>query len=142
MDQLFTHQTLFDYHQIWEKMKLGETLTDDAALIADAMKEHPEFDPIWPEGEMALHPQEVGNTIVNPLIHTGLHVIVQKQLQNQSPEEVSIAFNTLLENGVSEHEAKHQLGGLWGNLYFQSIRQGAPLDDWTYIQSLRGIIGK
>ncbi|MDP6656718.1 MAG: DUF1841 family protein, partial [Nitrospinaceae bacterium] len=41
--------------------------------IADILDLHPEFNPIWEEGELALVPREVNGQIVNPFVHTVLH---------------------------------------------------------------------
>ncbi len=137
MDYLFSKQALSMYFKVWDRMKKGEELSGDAEMIADVMKAHPEFDPWWPQGEMAFHPQEIDGYIVNPLIHTGLHVAVEKQLFSQSPEEVEVVFKTLLEKGLPRHEAIHRIAGLWGDLYFRSVRRGDPMEESTYIEELK-----
>jgi len=128
------------YLQIWKQMKAGAELEDDAALISDAMKAHPEFDPFWPEGEAALNPQEVEGFVVNPLIHTGLHVEIEKQLINQQTEGLPLALDALLKKGLKRHEAVHQVAGIWADLYFRAVRQGAPFDDWGYAEALKALV--
>lgn len=136
MDTLFTIQTLKNYALIWRQMKERIDLDDDEALVADAIRLHPEFDPFWPKGDAAIQPQEIDGYVVNPLIHTGLHFIIAKQIQEKSPIEAATTLDALLKNGVSRHEALHQIIGLWGELYFRSIRESSPLYEWEYIELL------
>jgi hypothetical protein len=142
MESLFSKQAASLYAQIWERMKKGEALFGDAEMIAEAMKGHPELDPYWPQGEAAFSPQEINGYVVNPLVHIGLHVAVEKQLMNQSPEEVEVVFKALLEKGMSRHEAIHQIAGLWGDLYFRSVRRGGPLEEGVYIEELKTLMNR
>ncbi|MFQ5589482.1 MAG: DUF1841 family protein [Nitrospiria bacterium] len=136
MDTLFTIQTLRNYAMIWQKMNEGADLIGDEALVADAIRLHPEFDSFWPNGDAAIQPQEIDGYVVNPLIHTGLHFIVEKQIQEKSPIETVTALDTLLENGTTRHDALHQMIGLWGELYFKSLRESSPLYEWEYVELL------
>ena len=142
MDSLFSKQAVPIYTQIWEKMKRGDDLTGDAEMIAEAMKEHPEFDPYWPQGERVFHPQEINGFVVNPLVHTGLHVAVEKQIFNQNPEEVEGVFKALLEKGIPRHDVIHRIAGLWGELYFRSVRRGGPLEESVYIEELKRLLNR
>ncbi len=140
MDALFSKQAVPLYLDTWERMKKGETLSGAAGMIAEAMRAHPEFDVWWPQGEAAFHPQEIDGYIVNPLVHIGLHVAIEKQMDHEEPEELVEAFRALCERGLNPHEAVHRLAGLWGNLYFKSVRRGGPLEEGTYLEELRAII--
>lgn len=139
MDTLFTLQTLSQYAQIWKQMQEGGLLSDDENLVAGVMKEHPEFDAFWVDGETALRPQEIDGFVVNPMIHTGLHVIGEKQIIEHTPDETEITLQTLVERDLSRHEAMHQIIEIWGKLYFQSLRGGASLYEWEYIELLNSL---
>jgi len=139
MDTLFSKQSVPLYLDTWERTKKGETLSGDAGMISEAMRAHPEFDIWWPRGEAAFHPQEIDGYIVNPLVHIGLHVAIEKQIEAENPEEVIQALRTLREGGLSAHEAVHRLAGLWGDLYFRSVRRGGPLEEEVYLEELRAI---
>ncbi|MFQ5580045.1 MAG: DUF1841 family protein [Nitrospiria bacterium] len=140
MEELFSKQAVSVYAEVWKLMSQGEALSGDRALIAHAMKDHPEFNPFWPQGELAFHPQEIEGYVVNPLVHTGIHVAVEKQLSSLDPEEATLALQALLKRGISHHEAVHRIGGLWGELYFKSVREGAAPDEWTYVEELKAMI--
>lgn len=137
MDFLFSKQSVPMYVNAWEKMKRGEVMTGDSEMIAEAMIGHPEFDPFWCQGEMVFHPQEIDGYIVNPLVHTGLHVAIEKQLLTESPEEVTVTFQALLAKGLARHEAIHKIAALWGDLYFRSVRRGGPFDEGAYVEELK-----
>lgn len=134
MDTLFTMKMLSRYAQIWKQIQEGALLSDDEDIVAGVMKEHPEFDVFWPDGETALRPQEIDGFVVNPMIHAGLHVVGEKQILEHNPEEVEIALQALVARGITRHEAMHQIIGIWGDLYFQSIRGGSSLFEWEYIE--------
>ncbi|MEK7747978.1 MAG: DUF1841 family protein [Nitrospirota bacterium] len=136
MIDLFAKQATQIYKAVWEQMKEGKPLSGDAELIAEIMTAHPELDPFWTAGETAFQPQEVNGYIVNPLVHVGLHVTIEKQLDADDPVEVGVALKALIAKGVLRHEAIHQIAGIWGNLYFRSVRRGGPFEDWTYLQEL------
>jgi len=140
MEQLFSKQAASMYSDIWKRMSEGEELSGDQALIGEAMKHHPEFNRFWPQGEIAFHPQEIDGYVVNPLVHTGIHVAVEKQLSSLDPEEATLALKALLKQGLTHHEAVHRIGGLWGNLYFKSVREGNSPDEWTYTKELAAMI--
>jgi len=142
MIDLFSKQATDIYSGVWEKIKSGETLSGDAELIAETMIAHPEFNPYWAAGETAFQPQEINGYVVNPLVHTGLHVTIEKQLDVDDPVEVRMALKGLLEKGITRHEAIHQIAGVWGDLYFRSVRRGGPFEDWTYTQELMRMAGE
>ncbi len=140
MELLFSKQSVQMYFKVWQSLRDGEVLTGLSEMMADAMRAHPEFDPFWPQGEPMFHPQEIDGYVVNPLVHTSLHVIIEKQLMDQDPPEAMLALNILLEKGISRHEAIHQLAGIWGNIYFRSVRRGELLEESSYFEELKAII--
>ncbi|MBI3359464.1 MAG: DUF1841 family protein [Nitrospirae bacterium] len=142
MIDLFSKQATAIYGSVWEKIKKGEALSGDAEMIAETMIAHPEFDPFWLAGETAFQPQEINGFIVNPLVHIGLHVTIEQQLDADNPVEVRMALKGLLEKGITRHEAIHQIAGVWGDLYFRSVRRGGPFEDWTYLQELTRLSGE
>jgi len=140
MDVLFSSEALAEYVAIWKQMKKGEALSDEAEEVVEALKDHSEFDPFWEQGNAALHPQEVNGFVVNPLIHTRLHVLIERQLSEENPEEVKEAYDALLKKGLPRHEAIHRIAGVWGDLYFRSIRGGAMMDDYGYTEALKALV--
>ena len=140
MSLLFSKQAARTYGQVWEKKKKGEKLFGEAEMVSDAMDAHPEFNPFWPQGEAAFQPQEIGGYVVNPLVHIGLHVIIEQQLASGDPEEVGMLVKSLVEKGDSRHEAIHKVAGIWGDIYFRSVRRGSPMEEGIYLAELHRLM--
>ena len=68
--------------------------------IAGVLELHPEFDSIWEDGEMASMPREINGMVVNPFVHTVLHVIIDRQLQLGDPDFVVTAYKRLTDQGM------------------------------------------
>lgn len=140
MDVLFGKQAYRLIGKVSEKLQSGEPLFGMEGMIAEVMREHPEFKPFWDRGEEMAFPQEVDGTVVNPLVHTGLHVVAEKQLKDDDPEEVRLVLAHLQSQGKSRHEALHLIALAWGEHYFRSVRRGNPMEELSYIEDLRALI--
>ena len=100
--------------------------------IAGVLAMHPEFDPIWEEGEMASMPRQVNGMIVNPFVHTVLHVTVDRQLQLGDPDYVATAYKRLISQGMESHEALHAIIAIFADLHFASTRRAEQFDALDY----------
>ncbi len=100
--------------------------------IAKVLELHPEFDSIWEEGEMASIPREVNGMIVNPFVHTVLHVTIDRQLQVGDPEYVAAAYVRLVGQGMNEHEVLHAIISIYANLHFAKTRRDMQFDALAY----------
>ncbi|MEW6684002.1 MAG: DUF1841 family protein [Nitrospirota bacterium] len=133
---------LFDRDNQWRfttiaKKRGQAALEGEEALIAQAMDLHPELDPLWELGELSATPQEINGTVVNPFIHTALHVLIEKQLTEKSPPEITDTLATLLRRGVDRHEAVHAIASVYADLYFTSFRRGQQFEEGTYAELLK-----
>ena len=124
----------------WAK-KNRAVLEGEDALIAEMMNWHPEFDEIWPLGEFSSQPREIKGQMVNPFIHTALHVIVEQQIVQELPPEISKSFKKLLSQGNDRHGASHQIGTIYARHYFDSFRLGQPFDEDSYILDVENLAG-
>ena len=107
--------------------------------IAGVLELHPEFDPIWEEGEMASMPREINGMTVNPFVHTVLHVIIDRQLQLGDPEYVVAAYKRLTDQGTESHEALHAIIAVFADLHFASTRRGGQFDSLDYESQINGL---
>ena len=110
----------------------GQDFEEQDARIAHIMDLHPEFDEIWKLGELATHPQEIDGQIVNPFVHTVLHVIVDKQILTGHLEFVEETHRRLKDQGMEEHDALHAVIAVYAELYFANFRQGKQFDTLDY----------
>ena len=78
----------------------GRPIEEIDGQIARVLDLHPEFDSIWEEGEMSSIPREINGMIVNPFVHTVLHVTIDRQLQLEAPEFVAAAYQRLTSHGM------------------------------------------
>ena len=86
---------LFDKENQWRFTKIAEQrrnkikLEGEDALIAETMNLHPDFDPIWALPEFSAQPREIGGMVVNPFVHTALHVIIEQQIAREKPPAIA-----------------------------------------------------
>ena len=107
--------------------------------IAGVLELHPEFAPIWEEGEMTSMPREINGMIVNPFVHTVLHVIIDRQLRLGDPEYVVAAYKRLTDQGTESHEALHAIIAVFADLHFTSTRRGGQFDSLDYESQINGL---
>ncbi len=129
------HQTRFA--RVAEARHHGPRLEGEDARIAGVMEEHLEFDPYWPLGELAAVPQEIGETVVNPFVHTALHLIIEQQIERLAPSETAAALRRLEESGLPRHEALHRVMALYAEIYFATFRRGEAFEEPLYAEKLR-----
>jgi hypothetical protein len=137
---------LFDRDNQWRFTTIARKRLENASiegedeLIAQAMDLHPELDPLWELGELSATPQEVNGTVVNPFIHTALHVLVEKQLLTKSPPEIVDALSRLTDKGIDRHEAVHAIASVYAELYFTTFRRGQQFEELTYVELLKQLV--
>jgi len=135
---------LFDKDRQWRYTMIARQRRDPSsvfegedALVAEAMDLHPELDEIWEQGDRSALPQEINGAIVNPFIHTALHVAIEKQLREKSPPDTQRTLSILVEKGVDRHEAVHRIAEVYAHLYFTTFRRGQSFEELSYIELLR-----
>jgi hypothetical protein len=137
---------LFDKENQWRFTKIAEQkrnkikLEGEDALIAEVMNQHPEFDTIWPLGEFSAQPREIGGMVVNPFVHTALHVIIEQQIEKERPPAIAETFKKLLSQGKERHEASHQIATIYANHYFTTFRKGQPFDELSYVLDVQTLV--
>lgn len=110
----------------------GQSVAEHDQRIVDILDLHPEFDEVWKTGEMAIYPQEINGMVVNPFVHTVLHLIVDRQIETESPELVAETFHRLKDEGMEEHECLHSIIAVYADLYFSNFRKGGSFSYLDY----------
>lgn len=134
---LFDRDNQWRFTTIAKKRRQTVPLEGEDALIAEAMDLHPELDALWELGELSATPQEVNGTVVNPFIHTALHVLIEKQLASKSPPEVAATLSALRQRGIDRHETVHAIASVYAELYFTTFRRGQHFEETTYVELLK-----
>jgi hypothetical protein len=137
---VFSHENQHKFIQIAGKLKQGNPLSSgEELLIAEIMSQHPEFIPIWELGDLSASPQEINGEVINPFVHTALHLAMEKQIDINDPAEVVEVINRLIDKGMDRHKVIHQIGGVYASLYFSSLRKGEMFEEYSYIEIVRQI---
>lgn len=110
----------------------GQDVDEIDERIAHVMDLHPEYEEIWKMGEMAVYPQEIDGKVVNPFVHTVLHVTVDKQIMDETPDFVVETFHRLKNDGGEEHEVLHAIIGVYADMYFKNFRRGDTFSNLDY----------
>ncbi len=114
----------------------GGDIAEVDQRIAEVMNMHPEFDAAWEMGDMAIYPQEINGMVINPFVHTVWHVMVDKQIQDESPEFVAETYNRLMKEGLDSHEALHAIIGVYAEIYYGNFRKGDSFSNLDYETNL------
>ena len=118
--------------KIAEMRAAGKPLEGEDLRIGEVLDMHSEFDGLWQQGELACYPQEVDGKVVNPFVHVVLHVRVDRQIQNEEPYYVTVAFERLTSQGMDPHECLHAIIGEYADIYFATFRKGDSFDNLSY----------
>ena len=118
--------------QVAARREEGQSFEELDECIAHVMDMHPEFDKIWKQRELATHPQEINGQVVNPFVHTVLHVIIDKQILTGQFEFVEETYLRLKDQGMEDHDALHAVIAVYAELHFSSFRQGKLFDTLDY----------
>lgn len=133
-----TEQRVFRVAEARAQGKPQKDAVDE--VIAQIMDLHPEFDDLWPQGDVALIAQPVNGQVVHPFVHVVLHGIIAGQLINAHPEFVKETQLRLMASGLDEHESLHTIMSVYGDLYFRGVRQEGEFDEWEYYTRLSQIV--
>jgi len=110
----------------------GKPINAADAPVARVLDAHTEFDELWGQGDLATFPQEINGAVVNPFVHTVLHVIIDRQIDNEDPAFVAETKVRLVEQGMDEHECLHAIIGVYADVYFGNFRKGRGFDHLDY----------
>jgi hypothetical protein len=125
--------------KVAEQRREGQEIEENDERINFVMDMHPEYDELWETGELACYPQEVGGKIVNPFVHTVLHVRVDRQIVIESPPFVAETKIRLEEAGMAPHEALHVIIKEYANIYFDNFRKDRGFDELAYHKILSSL---
>lgn len=133
--KIISHSRL---HKIWLATKNGEPLDGEEAVLAQAMREHPEYADIWDELD-SLSNGEITRDGVNTLLHISMHSVVENQLAKNTLPEVPKAMNSLLARGASRHEAIHAIAYEFSMELAKTLQTERPFNELAYKRRLEKI---
>lgn len=121
----------------WRKHVENLPLSALERLAAGIAARHPEYHGVLMDP--ARHAErewtpEIGES--NPFLHLGLHLAVAEQLAIDQPAGLRLAFETLRQQGLSEHDAEHRLIDALAETLWESQRMGTTLDGSAYLRRI------
>ena len=131
------------YLDVWNKANAGQDLEPLEALIADVIREHPEYHPILNNADAAIDSEfypEHGTT--NPFLHMGMHIALREQVGTDRPAGIADLTRKLLLRYRDSHEMEHHMMESLGKILWEAQRNNAPPDEQAYMESLRELASR
>jgi hypothetical protein len=125
--------------KVAELRREGKEIDEMDERIDFVMDMHPEYDELWEMGELACYPQEVEGKIVNPFVHTVLHVKIAQQILLERPPFVLETQKRLEEAGMDSHEVLHVIIQEYANIHFDNFRNDRGFDELAYYNQLKNL---
>lgn len=124
------------FHELWENSRAGVPLSGEAARLAEAMQEHPEYRVAW-ESADELGEQEYTIDGVNPFVHVSMHVAVERQLADGDPPETAATLARLTAAGLDRHAAVHRIADALVEQINHMQREHRNFDRAAYLRALK-----
>jgi hypothetical protein len=77
--------------------------------------------------------------IENARLHAAVHAVVENQLALGQPPHVRAALERLMAQGMTRHEAVHEVGTVVSELIFDLVKKKRPFDPAAYAEALDGL---
>ena len=107
----------------------------DDALLAQVMREHPEYADLWPHVD-SLSDAEIERDGSNPVLHVNADAIIENQLVEGDIPEVAETLEALTRRGVPRHDAIHALANeMLAEVYYVS-RDNRAFNMPSYLRRL------
>ncbi len=126
------------YRTVWDKATAGQPLEPLEHLIAGVIREHPEYQPVLADPEIALgreYTPEQGQT--NPFLHMGMHIAIQEQLGGDRPAGILDVYQRLCQRMADSHAVEHRMMECLGETLWEAQRDGVEPDERVYLERLR-----
>jgi hypothetical protein len=123
---------------VWNKYRAQQPLQPLEKIIANILREHPEYHRILEDQDAALEKDylpELGES--NPFLHMGMHIAIQEQLATNRPAGIIDIYQSLLVKLQDPHEVEHRMLECLGEMLWRAQRDGSNPDEIAYLECLR-----
>lgn len=127
----------------WRKSQNKEPMEPVEQMVAEVVKQHPEYHKLLKGSEAALirdYTPEDGET--NPFLHMGMHISLQEQIGTDRPPGISSLYRQMALKTGDAHEVEHQMMECLGRSLWEAQRAGGLPDEQAYLECLRVLAGK
>ena len=129
------------YLEVWQKANRREPLEPLEELIADVIRDHPEYHPLLDNEDAAISSEfypEHGTT--NPFLHMGMHIALREQVASDRPSGIADLTRKLLLRYRDSHEMEHHMMEPLGKVLWQAQRDQTEPDQQEYMELLRSLL--
>ncbi len=126
------------YIDVWNKASQNLKLEPLEEIIADVIRDHPEYHALLGSGTAALHSEyypEHGQS--NPFLHMGMHIALREQVASDRPSGITDLTRKLLLKYRDSHEMEHQMMECLGESLWNAQRNQTQPDELAYMESLQ-----
>jgi len=126
------------YLLVWKKANRSEPLEPLETIIADVIRDHPEYHPLLDNVDAAIESEfypEHG--VTNPFLHMGMHIALREQVATDRPPGIKDITRKLLLRYRDSHEMEHQMMEPLGKVLWQAQRSQSEPDEQEYMEALR-----
>jgi hypothetical protein len=132
------------YVETWRKACAGEHLEPMERMVAEVIREHPEYQALLAPGNEGVlgrdYLPEEGQT--NPFLHMGLHIALREQEATDRPPGIARLIQRLKARTGDHLEAEHQLMEPLGEALWEAQRAGGQPDEQAYLERVRRLLGE
>jgi len=128
------------YHDVWQKNQANESLSALEAMIAQVIKEHPEYHATLSADANLEQEYFVENGQTNPFLHMGLHISLHEQISTDRPAGIRHIYQQLQTKFGNAHDTEHQMMEcLTESLWLAQRHNQAPSETY-YLTALQTLL--
>jgi hypothetical protein len=124
----------------WSKQKNGMSMEPMEQVVADIIRQHPEYHALLEQQDTALERDylpEAGET--NPFLHLSMHISLQEQISTDRPPGISAAYRRLLLGTGDAHAVDHMLMECLGRMLWEAQTENRMPDEQAYLECVKGL---
>ena len=121
----------------WQMAIAGVELEGEEAVLAEVLKQHPEYWDVWEQANALPPDEEILRDGVNPFVHVMIHQMVENQVADHDPPQTAETLEAMVQAGYDRHDGVHAIGALITGEIFQILKNNRPFDTADYIEALR-----
>ncbi|CAG0936916.1 hypothetical protein TFLX_05813 [Thermoflexales bacterium] len=125
-------------HRIWQRAQAGKSLQGEEALLAEIMREHPEWHHVWNRLDK-ISDAQLEKDGVNPVMHLVVHETILNQITGALPPVAEI-YQKILAQGIDRHEVIHRIGAVFMEEFYRALKADRPFDETRYLLQLKQLV--
>ncbi len=126
----------------WRKDQAQEPLQPLERIVADVVRQHPEYHPMLGQGMDALEREFLPEDgAANPFLHMGMHISLQEQLGANRPYGIRELYQRISTRLGDPHQAEHQMMECLGASLWEAQASNRMPDEQDYLDCLRRLLG-